>query len=306
MRIVSLFSGAGGFDLGFILAGHIIIWANDLFEDAVKSYKYNLGDHILFKDIRNVRADDVPECDIIIGGFPCQGFSIANINRNAQDERNELYKELMRIIDSKKPRFFLAENVKGLVSFKKGEVLKLIIRDFESLGYRVKYKILNSADYGVPQKRERIFIVGVRFDIDYDFVFPTPTHSQNGKIICTEKWISSSVALENIPDPDYPNDLFNHEYSKYKLRFNGYLGHRIINPNQPAPTVTARGDDKGGVVVLHHPNNIRRMSCRELAVIQSFPIDFRFFGNKSSVYRQIANAVPPLLAKAIASQFPNT
>ena len=109
--------------------------------------------------------------------------------------------------------------------------------------------------------------------------------------------------MKNIPDPDLPHALKNHEYSKYKLRFNGYIGHRRIDPNQPAPTVTARGDDKGGVVVLHHPNNLRRMSCRELATVQSFPLDFEFYGTRSSVYRQIGNAVPPLLAKAIAEKF---
>jgi DNA (cytosine-5)-methyltransferase 1 len=98
--------------------------------------------------------------------------------------------------------------------------------------------------------------------------------------------------------------LANHDYSKYKLRFNGYIGHRRIDPAQPAPTVTARGDDKGGVVVLHHPSNTRRMSARELATVQSFPLDFVFEGNRSSAYRQIANAVPPLLGKAVASQFP--
>jgi DNA (cytosine-5)-methyltransferase 1 len=109
--------------------------------------------------------------------------------------------------------------------------------------------------------------------------------------------------LADLPNPDEPNDVPNHDYSKYKLRFNGYIGHRTIDPMKPAPTVTARGDDKGGVVVLHHPSNQRRMSCRELATVQSFPIDYAFSGTRSSVYRQIGNAVPPLLACAVAKQF---
>jgi DNA (cytosine-5)-methyltransferase 1 len=144
--------------------------------------------------------------------------------------------------------------------------------------------------------------VGVHNDINYSFNYPVPTNSSDGSN-GLPKWIPVGQALSNIPDPDIPNNILNHDYSKYKLRFNGYLGHRRIDPMKPAPTVTARGDEKGGVVVLHHPNNVRRMSCRELATVQSFPLDYEFFGTRSSVYRQIGNAVPPLLAYAIAKRF---
>ena len=111
MKVVSLFSGAGGLDLGFIMAGHEIVWANDLYGDAVETYKTNIGNHIVCDDIYNVNADTVPDCDIIIGGFPCQGFSVANTKRHIADERNELYKQLIRIINEKRPRFFVAENI---------------------------------------------------------------------------------------------------------------------------------------------------------------------------------------------------
>ncbi|WP_027087971.1 DNA cytosine methyltransferase [Cohnella panacarvi] len=302
MKIVSLFSGAGGLDLGFKMAGHDIVWANDLYSDAVETYRTNLGDHIVCEDIFSVNVEDVPDCDIVIGGFPCQGFSVANMKRNITDERNQLYKQLLRIIEAKKPKFFLAENVKGILSLGKGHVLRMILDDFSNIGYNVQAKLLMSADYGVPQLRQRVFIVGVRNDVDFSFDYPTPTHSSDGQdgLPC---WISVGDALANLPSPDEPHNLSNHEYSKYKLRFNGYLGHRVIDPEKPAPTVTARGDDKGGVVVLHHPNNQRRMSCRELATVQSFPLDYVFSGNRSSVYRQIGNAVPPLLAFALAKQF---
>jgi DNA (cytosine-5)-methyltransferase 1 len=302
MKVVSLFSGAGGLDLGFRIAGHEIIWANDLYSDAVETYRTNLGNHIVCEDIFAVKAEDVPDCDIVIGGFPCQGFSVANTKRNVEDERNQLYKQLMRITSEKKPKFFLAENVKGIMSLAKGEVLKMILSDFTNLGYKVQAKLLNSADFGVPQLRQRVFIIGVRNDVDFTFVYPQPTHNSEGKDGLLH-WIGVGEALACIPDPDEPNDLPNHDYSKYKLRFNGYLGHRMIDTEKPAPTVTARGDDKGGVVVLHHPNNRRRMSCRELAAVQSFPLDYAFSGNRTSVYRQIGNAVPPLLAFAVANQF---
>jgi len=286
------------------MAGHDIIWANDLYGDAVETYKLNLGDHIIYDDIFSIDENDVPDCDVIIGGFPCQGFSVANMNRNVDDERNYLYKQIIRIINAKQPKFFLAENVKGIYSLAKGAVMKMILDDFASIGYKVQAKVLNAADYGVPQLRQRVFIVGVRNDIEFQFNYPNPTHNSIGSDGLI-KWISVGDALSSLPNPDEPNMIPNHDYSKYKLRFNGYIGHRTINPLKPAPTVTARGDDRGGVVVLHHPNNQRRMSCRELATIQSFPLDYAFMGKSSSVYRQIGNAVPPLLAYAVAKQFNN-
>lgn len=302
MRVVSLFSGAGGLDLGFKMAGHEIIWANDLYEDAVETYKHNLGDHIVCEDISKIDADEIPECDIIIGGFPCQGFSVANMKRHESDERNALYKQLIRVIDAKKPKFFLAENVKGLTNLAKGTVFQMILSDFSALGYKVSYRVLNAADYGVPQTRQRVIIIGVRNDIDFEYIFPNPTNSKDGED-GLPKWVSVGEAMSVIPDPDLPNNLPNHDYSKYKLQFNGYLGHRALDPEKPAPTVTARGDNKGGVVILPHPNAQRRMSCRELAAVQSFPLDYEFFGNRSSVYRQIGNAVPPLLGYAVANVF---
>lgn len=302
MKVVSLFSGAGGLDLGFTMAGHEIIWANDLYSDAVETYRHNLGNHIVCKDISLVDVKAVPDCDIIIGGFPCQGFSVANTKRHENDERNTLYKQLIRVIQAKKPKFFLAENVKGLTNLAKGKVFEMILEDFTELGYVVKYKVLNAADYGVPQTRKRVIIIGVRNDVEFEYNYPSPTHSKDGND-GLPKWVSVSEAMAPIPDPDLPNDILNHEYSKYKLNFNGYLGHRQLDPEKPAPTVTARGDNRGGVVILPHPNAERRMSCRELATVQSFPMNYEFFGNRSSVYRQIGNAVPPLLGYAIAKVF---
>ncbi len=304
MRVVSLFSGAGGLDLGFKMAGHEIIWANDIYGDAVETYRHNLGDHICCKDIAQVSTDEIPDCDIVIGGFPCQGFSVANMKRTEDDERNSLYKQLIRVIKDKNPKFFLAENVKGILSLGNGIVFEMIQGDFENLDYKVKHKVLNAADYGVPQTRQRVIIIGVRDDIDFEYQYPSPTHNASGKN-GLPRWVSVEKALESIPDPDLPNDLKNHEYSKYKLQFNGYLGHRALDPDKPAPTVTARGDNRGGVVILPHPNAQRRMSCRELATIQSFPLDYEFFGNSSSIYRQIGNAVPPLLGYAVAKEFNN-
>jgi DNA (cytosine-5)-methyltransferase 1 len=306
MRIISLFSGVGGLDLGFIREGHKIIWANDIDKEAVETYKMNIGAHIICEDIAKIDSVKIPCCDMVIGGFPCQGFSVANMKRHSEDSRNKLYLELLRVIKDKKPKYFLAENVKGLTTLSGGKILDIILNDFENAGYRVKYKVLDAADYGVPQRRHRVIIIGVRKDLKIDLNFPSPTHAEPSKSrkLSLKPWLAIGKALKDIPEPEEAPHLPNHTYSKYKLRFNGYLGHRVIDPLKPAPTVTARGDTRGGVVVLHHPNNHRRMSARELATVQSFPIDFEFSGCRSSNYRQIANAVPPVFAKALASIFP--
>lgn len=174
-KVVSLFSGAGGMDLGFIQAGFQIIWANDFFKEAIDTYKKNIGNHIVYGDITMIDSKDIPDnADVIIGGFPCQGFSVANIKRNMKDQRNYLYKEMLRIIRDKKPKMFVAENVKGLLSMENGRVFEMIKNDFKNLGYYVESKLLNAAEYGVPQQRERVIIIGNR--ITNSVSFPKKTH----------------------------------------------------------------------------------------------------------------------------------
>jgi DNA (cytosine-5)-methyltransferase 1 len=302
MKIVSLFSGAGGLDLGLTWAGHQIIWANDIFEDAVSTYRANLGDHIHMCDITKVKSSKIPDCDVVVGGFPCQGFSVANRTRSISDPRNVLFHEMVRVVADKKPRYFIAENVKGLLSMEKGQVLADIKAEFTRVGYRVEHHLVNAANYGVPQSRWRVVIAGVRNDHEWFQTFPPPATHADPSLAASlglKPWLAVGEALAHFPAPDGGAVIPNHAQSLYKLRFNGHLGHRVIDPLRPSPTVTARGDERGGVVVLHHPDNLRRMTARELAAVQSFPDDFVFSGTKTSAYRQIANAVPPLLGKAI-------
>jgi len=175
MKVVSLFSGCGGLDLGFIQAGYEVIWANDFFKEAVETYKHNIGDHIIYGDITKIPSSEIPDdFDILLGGFPCQGFSIANIKRSMEDERNFLYKELLRLIKDKKPKYFVGENVKGLISMQQGKVLEMIITDFRKLGYKVDFRVLKASDYGVPQNRERVVIIGNRLGLENPF--PKKTH----------------------------------------------------------------------------------------------------------------------------------
>ena len=175
LKILSLFAGAGGMDLGFKNAGFDIVWANDFDPDSVKTYKRNFGNHIVLGDIEKIRTNNMPDNpDVVIGGFPCQGFSIANLGRSVDDSRNKLYKQMLRVIRAKKPKYFVAENVEGILTLGKGAVIQKILKDFKSIGYKVDYKLLNAADYGVPQARKRVFIIGNRLGLDNPY--PTQTH----------------------------------------------------------------------------------------------------------------------------------
>jgi len=303
MKIVSLFSGAGGLDCGLIQAGHEIIWANDFDKDCVDTYRLNIGDHIHFGSIEDIPSDQIPECDVVVGGFPCQGFSQANLLRFEADERNRLYLEFLRVIKDKQPKWFLAENVRGILSLAGGAAIQKIESDFAMAGYRVRKQLFNTADYGVPQTRKRVIIAGTRKDIpeSSDYIFPDPTHDKNGRANL-EKWISVGSALENIPEPDDQHALVDHIFSKYKVTNRNFTGHRTTDPNKPSPTILARGNGKGGVCALQHPKNHRRMTIREQAVLQTFPLDFKFSGKMNSCYRQVGNAVPVMFGRRLGEQ----
>ena len=180
LKILSLFAGAGGMDLGFKNAGFDIVWANDFDPDSVKTYKRNFGNHIVLGDIEKIRTNHMPDNpDVVIGGFPCQGFSIANLGRSVDDSRNKLYKQMLRVIRVKKPKYFVAENVEGILTLGKGAVIQKILKDFKSIGYKVDYKLLNAADYGVPQARKRVFIIGNRLGLENPY--PDQTHQAHIK-----------------------------------------------------------------------------------------------------------------------------
>lgn len=246
MKVISMFSGAGGMDLGFSLAGHDIVWANDFDKDAKETYvtniskykdhPYILGDIIDYLDIEDSEINKlIPDGDILIGGFPCQGFTIANINRNMEDKRNHLYLQILKVLKVKRPKFFILENVKGLENMAKGKVLDMILDDLsktsESLEYKIRYNILNALDYGVPQNRERIIIFGVRKDVDFQIpqienkdnkmksLYIEPTHSYNSEYIDSvpahekvealyEKWKNGS----NCNDNKYINTKYKKKY----------------------------------------------------------------------------------------------
>ncbi len=305
MNVVSLFSGAGGLDLGFKKAGFNIVWANDFDKDACHTYRLNIGQHITHAPIEEIKSEDIPSCDVVIGGFPCQGFSLANLRRFEDDDRNKLYLEFLRVIKDKQPKFFVAENVRGILSLAGGKAIKKIEEDFSNAGYKVVKQLFNVADFGVPQSRWRVILVGTRKDINFEYEYPLATHAspKKAEIHNLKPWVSIGDALADIPDADSDgHGLINHEYSKYKVTNRNFTGHRTTDPNKPSPTILARGNGKGGVCAIQHPNNHRRMSVRESAIIQTFPIDFQFQGSLTSCYRQVGNAVPAKFAENIAEK----
>ena len=250
MKIVSLFAGCGGLDLGLVQAGHDIIWANDSDEDAISTYNKNFGDHGVLSPIEEIKSKTIPDCEVVVGGFPCQGFSQANLLRFEEDERNRLYLEFLRVIRDKKPLYFLAENVRGILSLAGGKAIEKIEKDFSDAGYRVKKQLFNVADFGVPQSRRRVIIVGTRKDLSQncDYLYPAPTHSDPKKNDGSLKnWVTIGDALRGIPEPEDKHSLLNHICSQYKVTNRNFTGHRTTNPDKPSPTILARGNGKGGV-----------------------------------------------------------
>jgi DNA (cytosine-5)-methyltransferase 1 len=301
MKIVSLFSGAGGLDLGLLQAGNKIVWANDIDRDAAATYAKNIGFHIICADIKDVDISSIPYSDAIVGGFPCQGFSQANLLRTAEDERNHLYKFFLNAVKSKHPKLFIAENVRGILSMGNGSAIRQIKSDFEDAGYTVTVTLVNMADYGIPQTRQRVFIIGQQNELGDSALFRLPIKT-NGKDGIPAPWVSIKTAIGLYPDPDAPNDCFNHKYSTYKIEYRNFTGHRATDPDKPSPTILARGNGKGGVCAIPHYNGKRRLTIRESAAIQTFPDDFEFVGQMNSCYRQIGNAVPVRFAKLLGHE----
>lgn len=321
-NIISLFSGCGGLDLGFEQVGdYQTIWANDFKHEACVTFRHNFGDVIVEGDIEQIdpyNDETIPECDLILGGFPCQDFSIIWKQPGLNGERGNLYKSFLRFVDAKKPKAFVAENVKGILTANGKKAIQQIIEDFQGIapGYIVKAHLYNFADYGVPEFRERVLIVGIRVDTGFNFEHPRPTHGNteglipyvtvgeafdgveqvphnNEPIRCAERTKTIiSLISEGGNFTDIPQD------SPYYVK--GMISHvyRRIHRSEPSKTIIAAGG--GGTWGYHYPEN-RPLTNRERARIQSFPDDFIFYGNTTEVRRQIGNAVPPVGVHAIAN-----
>ncbi|MEE1316764.1 MAG: DNA cytosine methyltransferase [Prevotella sp.] len=295
---VSLFCGAGGLDIGFEQAGFKTIWANDFDKDACKTHQNWSRAKVVCGDIAKVDVTEIPDSDIILGGFPCQGFSLSG-PRKIDDSRNVLYKHYVRIVKAKQPKIFVGENVKGLLTMANGDIFEAIKEEFSQCGYNVFSQLVNARYFGVPQDRERVIIVGIRKDLGInDFSIPVPKN----------KRMTMREALAGMPEPS-PDDICNAPYSSRFMSRNRKRGWNDVSYTIPAMAkqVTLHPSspdmEKLGTDLWRFGNDglTRRFSWQEAAVIQTFPRDLKFEGDLVSKYKQIGNAVPVKLAEYVAT-----
>lgn len=325
MKVVSFFSGCGGSDLGVIgdfeFIGNKynklpfqITFANDIDRKALNTYEENFGkDHtVVCKDVREISTQDIPDHDLLIGGFPCQSFSTVNPTKDPFDERAHLYKEMIRVLKDKQPKFFIAENVKGFMTLKKGAIFKRVCEEFNKCGYNLSAELLNTADYGVPQKRQRVFIVGIRKDFNKNYLFPEPTHSETGESN-KPNWEPLKKVIKSLV-PDDPKYYFSERAVQGMKNAKNNMKRGLWQDlNGPCLTITSHlakvSLNSRDPVLLVDPEKelYRRFSPKEAARIQSFPESFKFVGSQGDAYRQIGNAIPPVmmwhLANALVNQF---
>ncbi len=327
-KLISLFSGCGGLDLGFAKAGFEKVWANDFDVDAQAVYSLNLGD-IDGRDIRTVDEKEIPQGDILTAGFPCQPFSSAGSRKGVYDSRGMLYKECIRIIQDKMPKVIVFENVRGLLSTKHIDgrnLADVIVEDLSTMngiGYNVVHKLLNASDYGVPQNRQRVFFVGVRKDLGANFIFPPKQKKEHlalrhildiPKVVNNQvDWTLSPQALEMIkyiPEggswKDVPYEKLAPRFQRIRDNMKKYRSpnfYRRFSRDEINGTITASAQPENCGII--HPTENRRYTIREVARIQSFPDDFLFIDdspkNIIAMYKVIGNAVPVSLAQSVAS-----
>jgi DNA (cytosine-5)-methyltransferase 1 len=309
LRVASLFCGCGGTDVGlmgnFEFLGKYyntnsmeIVYANDIDDNACNIFRENFGIIPDNRDIREVKSEDIPEFDILTGGFPCQSFSIIAQNPKrlgVKDERGKLFFEMCRILRDRQPKCFIAENVKGILTANKKSAFPLIIKEFEDSGYDVQYRILNSADYGVPQKRERVIIVGFRKDLDVDFSFP------DVKIKNEDDYVPLKNVIEKTVDEKY---FFSERAVAGMMKNRESMNKgRAQDINKPCNTVgahLAKVSLNSTDPVLMEGERYRRFTPREVARIQSFPDDFVLVGSEAAQYRALGNAIPPVMLWYVA------
>lgn len=340
-KVIDLFAGVGGFSLGFEMSGFNVVVANEYDESIAKAYSENhKNTQMIVGDITSLNLKDTfgkyaGEVDVVIGGPPCQGFSQKGQRKTIYDERNFLFKYYVAVVELVKPRYFVMENVPNLLTAEKGFFLKEIEELFNSLGYSIKYDVLNSSDYGVPQNRRRAFIIG-----KLNGEAPNLPNPREGKVtiwdaISDLAFLESGEGVEeqeyrNPPQSEYQRlmrknskKLYNHVVTKHSKVALERLA--LIPPNagkevlpkehltksiysgtwtrmckdEVSVTITTRFDTPSSGKFTH-PFLDRAITVREGARIQSFPDDFHFIGTKGSQMKQVGNAVPPLLALAIA------
>ena len=330
-RVISLFSGCGGFDLGFQKNNFRLVFANDVEKNVKETYEKNLKHKILIEDIRSIDKSKIPQGDIVIAGIPCQPFSSAGNRKSTKDEDGNLFKEVIDVLGKQKelPKVVIFENVRGFLSSKdeEGQLLtKRFSIEMEKIGYTTQYQLLNASDYGVPSNRYRVFIVCLRIDLKKNFTFPPPNIFEEkitvGKVLSKplpedekiEIWDLSEATINSIRFiseggswKEIPYEHLSKAHKKIRDNIKRYRSpnfYRRFSRDEVMGTITATSSPENSGII--HPLENRRYSVREIARFQSFEDDFKFYGSSiSAKYKMIGNAVPPLLAEKIAIQVQN-
>lgn len=314
IKVASLFCGCGGTDVGLLgdftyldnyyeNNNYEIVYANDIDNNACDIFEENFGIKPDNRDIREVLSEEIPSIDVLTGGFPCQSFSIIAQNPKRlgiKDDRGKLFFEMCRILKDKQPKCFIAENVKGILTANKKSAFPLILEEFENCGYDVKYTVMNAADYGVPQKRERVIIVGFRNDLEVDFEFP--------KVVIDEviNYEPLKRVIEETVEEKY---FFSQRAVDGMMRKRATMNKgRAQDINKPCNTVgahLAKVSLNSTDPVLLVGERYRRFTPREVARIQSFPEEFKLVGSETAQYRALGNAIPPVMFWHVASKVKN-
>ncbi len=320
MNIISLFSGAGGLDLGFEKAGFKTIWANEYDKEIWETYEKNFPHTQLDRrSITQIEAEEVPDAIGMIGGPPCQSWSEAGALRGIEDKRGQLFFDFIRLLRSKKPLFFLAENVSGMLASRHAPALENIKKLFEESGYTLSFKLLNAHDYGVAQDRKRVFFVGYRNDLGIQFEFPKPLQ--------TKRYLKDVIfdlqdSVLSAKEKNYTNAdacaIPNHEYAIGSFSTIFMSRNRVRSWDEPSFTIQAGGrhapihpqapkmqfvEQNKRIFVPTKEHLYRRLSVRECARIQSFPDEHIFYyKNVMSGYKMVGNAVPPNMAYFLAKK----
>ncbi len=294
MKVVSLFCGCGGLDYGFHKAGYEIVWSNDFDKYAVETYNNNFPNKALCADINQVDLESIPKHDVLIGGFPCQPFSMMGKEKGFEDRRGTLFFKVVEIIETQKrkgqqPRIVVLENVRNLLTHNKGNTFKVIKETLESLGYHVFSAQLNSADYGVPQTRNRVFLVCLIDDIDYKF----------------PDGVKLNYTLQDLLEHDVPEKYFLSDKILKTILSNGTGGYYAkseidLKIARPLTATMAKMHRACQDNYVTQKERIRRLTPRECARLQGFPDSFKIEVSDAQAYKQFGNAVTVNVSYAIA------
>ncbi len=315
-KVASLFCGLGGSDLGilggFTFLGHFyprlffdIVFAVDLDKHAVETYNKNFAHQAVCADVNDIDFTKIPQVDVLVGGFPCQSFSTINPTKDTNDERANLYKQIVRFLKEQNPKFFICENVKGLITLQKGGIINKITTEFESVGYHVSYKLMKAVEFGIPQKRERVFIIGIRKDLDCEFRFPESLNS-------IENAVPLSAVIEKLEIPERKYYFSERAVQGVKNAKNNMKRGLWQDLNAPCLTITAHlaktsMNSRDPILLVDAEKELyRRFTPREAARIQSFPENFILNSSEAKSYKQIGNAIPPVLMWHISKALQNS